>query len=92
MDGKTEIYVGTSGWLYEWNEGKSFDWYVENSNLNSVELNASFYRFPFPNQIKGWANKCKDINFSVKVHRKITHLLKLSPESKDVWNDFKNLF
>jgi len=87
-----EIYVGTSGWLYSWNEGRSFDWYVENSKLNSVELNASFYRFPFQNQIKGWANKSKNIFFSVKVHRKITHLLKLNEESKIVWNDFKNLF
>ncbi len=87
-----EVYTGTSGWLYSWNEGKNFDWYVKNSNLNSVELNASFYRFPFQNQIKGWANKSKNIFFSVKVHRKITHLLKLSEESKNVWNDFKNLF
>lgn len=87
-----KIYVGTSGWLYSWNEGKNFEWYVENSNLNSVELNASFYRFPFQNQIKGWANKSKNLTFSIKVHRKITHILKLSKESLDVWNDFKNLF
>ncbi|MCX7917931.1 MAG: DUF72 domain-containing protein [bacterium] len=87
-----EIYVGTSGWLYSWNEEKSFDWYVENSKLNSVELNASFYRFPYPNQIKGWANKSKNIYFAIKVHRKVTHVLKLTEESKQVWNDFKNIF
>lgn len=29
-----KIYVGTSGWLYSWNEGRSFEWYVENSKLN----------------------------------------------------------
>ncbi|MCM8771675.1 MAG: DUF72 domain-containing protein [Candidatus Omnitrophica bacterium] len=87
-----KIYVGTSGWLYSWNEGRSFEWYVENSKLNSVELNSSFYRFPYPNQIKGWANKSENICFSIKVHRKITHLFKLSGESKDVWKDFENLF
>ncbi|MCM8818142.1 MAG: DUF72 domain-containing protein [Candidatus Omnitrophica bacterium] len=87
-----KIYVGTSGWLYSWNEGQNFEWYIKNSQLNSVELNASFYRFPFQNQIKGWAEKGKNIVFSVKVHRKITHLLKLSDESKDVWNNFKSLF
>ncbi|MEM4061454.1 MAG: DUF72 domain-containing protein, partial [Desulfurococcaceae archaeon] len=28
-----EVYVGTSGWLYDWNEGASLDWYVEESGL-----------------------------------------------------------
>ncbi|MCD6407512.1 DUF72 domain-containing protein [bacterium] len=87
-----KIYVGTSGWLYDWNEGKNFDWFVENSLLNSVELNASFYRFPFPNQINSWAKKCKNIRFAIKVHRKITHVLRLKEEAKSVWYDFKNLF
>ncbi|MFN4227094.1 MAG: DUF72 domain-containing protein [Candidatus Ratteibacteria bacterium] len=87
-----KIYVGTSGWLYSWNQGQNFEWYVENSNLNSVEINVSFYRFPFQNQIKGWLKRAKNINFSIKVHRKITHILKLSEESLSIWNDFKNLF
>lgn len=87
-----KVYVGTSGWLYDWNEGGNFDWFVEYSKLNSVELNASFYRFPFLNQIKSWAAKAKDIRFSIKVHRKITHILKLNKEAIDVWNDFNSLF
>lgn len=87
-----EIYAGTSGWYYDWNKEKNFDWFVENSGLNSVELNASFYRFPFPNQIKSWAKKCKNIRFSIKVHRKITHILRLKEEAKDVWQNFKTLF
>jgi len=87
-----EIYVGTSGWVYDWNEGKNFDWFVENSLLNSVELNASFYRFPFPNQVNSWAKKCKNIRFAIKVHRKITHILRLKKEAKDVWYNFRNLF
>jgi len=37
-----KIFVGTSGWSYSWNEGGNFDWFVENSNLNAVELNVSF--------------------------------------------------
>ena len=87
-----EIYVGTSGWLYDWNEDRSFDWFVENSKLNSVELNASFYRFPFPNQVKSWAKKCRDIRFAVKVHRRITHILRLKEEALKVWEDFRRLF
>ncbi|RLF12723.1 MAG: DUF72 domain-containing protein, partial [Thermoprotei archaeon] len=37
------VYIGTSGWLYDWNLDGSLDWYVKNSGLNAVELNASFY-------------------------------------------------
>lgn len=87
-----KIYVGTSGWLYGWNEGGNFEWFVKNSGLNSVELNASFYRFPFPNQIKSWVEKSGKIRFAVKVHRKITHILKLSPSALTVWDEFKALF
>ena len=53
--GRIEIYVGTSGWFYDWNKGKG--WFVKNSKLNLVELNASFCRFPFPNQIKSYVEK-----------------------------------
>jgi len=58
-----EIFVGTSGWMYSWNKGGNFDWYIQNSNLNAVELNASFYRFPFPNQIIGWSKKGRNLRW-----------------------------
>jgi len=89
---KMEIYVGTSGWYYDWNEGKNFDWFVKNSKLNSVELNVSFYRFPFPTYVKSWVKKCKNIRFAIKVHRKITHILRLKEEALEIWQDFKKLF
>jgi uncharacterized protein YecE (DUF72 family) len=56
-----EVFVGTSGWLYGWNEKQSLEWYVENSDLNAIELNASFYRFPTTNAVKSWAKKGKKI-------------------------------
>jgi uncharacterized protein YecE (DUF72 family) len=87
-----EVYVGTSGWLYDWNEGASLDWYVEESGLNAVELNASFYRFPFRNQVKGWSIKGSTLRWSVKVHRSITHLRKLSEKALDIWFKFSDLF
>ncbi len=89
-----EIYVGTSGWMYDWNEEASFDWYIKYSGLNAIELNASFYRFPFRNQVLGWSRKTKtkNIRWSIKVHRSITHFRKLSDVSIDIWNKFKNLF
>jgi len=81
------IYVGTSGWMYDWNEGQNLEWYVNHSGLNAVELNMSFYRFPFPNQVKGW--KKHKVVWSVKVNRYITHIKRL----KDVesWEKFQKL-
>ena len=87
-----EIYVGTSGWMYDWNLGGNFDWYVRNSGLNAVELNASFYRFPFRNQIVSWARKGRVLRWSVKVHRSITHLRRLSLEALATWSKFRELF
>jgi uncharacterized protein YecE (DUF72 family) len=85
-----KIFVGTSGWSYDWNPD-GFDWYIKNSRLNSVELNASFYRFPFRNQIKSW-NKKGNIIWSIKVNKTITHLYKLSEKSYNIWEKFYNLF
>lgn len=86
------IYVGTSGWAYSWNEGGSLDWYIENSGLNAVELNASFYRFPFKNQVIGWARRGKTLRWACKVHRLITHQHKLDTEALPVWEKFRELF
>lgn len=87
-----EFYVGTSGWFYSWNEGKNFGWYVKNSGLNSVELNASFYRFPFPNMIKSWTEKGKGLRWSIKVNRLITHTFKFGDKAFQLWRKFYNLF
>jgi uncharacterized protein YecE (DUF72 family) len=86
--------VGTSGWQYSWNPN-GLDWYLENSGLNSIELNASFYRFPFPNQVKAWAKKTenlKDFKWSVKVNRLITHVFKFSERAFQTWKKFEKLF
>jgi len=87
-----EIYVGTSGWLYDWNLEASLDWYVEESGLNAVELNASFYRFPFKNQVNSWARKGSRLRWSVKIHRSITHVRRLKPEALNTWRKFYELF
>ncbi len=86
------VFVGTSGWLYDWNKAGNLEWYVRFSGLNAVELNASFYRFPFRNQILGWMKKGRKLRWSIKVHRSITHYRKLSPEALSTWRKFKNLF
>jgi len=89
------IYTGTSGWAYSWNPN-GFEWYVKNSKLNSVELNASFYRFPFPNQIRSWASKTRKYNpqmrWSIKVNRFVTHVFKFSKRAFSTWKKFEKLF
>jgi uncharacterized protein YecE (DUF72 family) len=87
-----EVYVGTSGWYYPWNEGGSLDWYVAHSGLNAIELNSSFYRFPYPNVVNSWARKGGDLRWSVKVNRLITHTLKFSDRAVEVWERFHSLF
>jgi len=86
------VFVGTSGWLYDWNPESSFDWYVRNSGLNAVELNASFYRFPFRNQVVSWAKKGSGLRWAVKVHRYITHVKRLREDALDTWRRFRDLF
>ncbi len=87
-----EIYVGTSGWLYIWNEEGTLDWYIEESGLNTVELNASFYRFPFRNQVLSWARKGAGIKWAIKVHKSITHTRRMSERAFEVWLKFRDLF
>jgi uncharacterized protein YecE (DUF72 family) len=88
----TKIYIGTSGWSYEWNLGKSLDWYTTNSDFNAIELNMSYYRFPYPNMIKAWAKKGADLAWVIKVHRLITHFKKLNKETYSIFERFKKIF
>jgi len=88
----TRIFVGTSGWLYDWNLEGTFDWYVKESRLNAVELNASFYRLPFRNQVVSWARKTGHIRWAVKIHRYITHYARLSEKAVVFWQKIKEIF
>lgn len=87
-----DAFVGTSGWYYEWNKKKNLNWFVENSGLNSVELNASFYRFPAPSSIQSWSTKGAKLRWSVKVHRSITHLRQFGESALETWENFRELF
>ncbi|MEM7825810.1 MAG: DUF72 domain-containing protein, partial [Candidatus Aenigmatarchaeota archaeon] len=91
-----KVFVGTSGWMYSWNLENTLEWYIKNSGLNSIELNMSFYRFPFPNQIKSWASKTQELNpslrWSIKVNRLITHVFKFNEKAFQLWKRFKSLF
>ncbi len=87
-----KAFVGTSGWSYAWNKGRSLQWYIDNTSFNAVELNASFYRFPFPAYVNSWAKKGDRIRFAVKVNRFITHIHRLNDTAKAQWEKFRLLF
>lgn len=87
-----EIYVGTSGWLYAWNAGKSLKWYVQNSGLNAVELNSSFYRMPTARQTEKWAAEGSRLRWAVKIYRGITHFGRLSEKTIAQLEKFLEVF
>lgn len=88
----SSILIGTSGYTYSWNKGKDnkFIWYV-NQGFNSVEINASFYRFPLESWTSKWKKySTKNFKFSIKVHRSITHYTRLKGnKSVNLWKRFK---
>lgn len=85
-----QIRIGTSGYSYFWNQGKPtpFKWYIS-QGFTSVEINASFYRFPRESWIRTWLTAPEDFTFSIKVHRAITHYNKLKGRSLELWNRFR---
>lgn len=87
-----QVFVGTSGWAYSWNEGRNLEWYIKNSKLNAIELNMSFYRFPFPSVIKGWSKKARSLRWVVKVNKIITHINRFEKDSLNAWKRFREIF
>lgn len=85
------VRVGTSGWSYDhWNGvlypprtpvAKRLAVYVE--EFDTVELNASFYRWPKDTAFVGWRDRLPDgFTMAVKAHRGLTHFRRLrEPES-----------
>ena len=73
-------YPGWKGQFYP-KDLKSEDFLgYYSQNLNSVEINSSFYAPPTAATIKSWAEKTReDFRFSIKSPRQITHILKLGP-------------
>ncbi|OBB05297.1 sensor histidine kinase [Mycobacteriaceae bacterium 1482268.1] len=84
------IRIGTSGWSYDhWTDvlyppktpvSKRLAIYVE--EFDTVELNASFYRWPRDAAFTGWRQRLPDgFTMAVKAHRGLTHFRRLnSPE------------
>jgi len=85
-----QVLIGTSGYNYFWNEGRPtpFEWYLARG-FNSVEINASFYRFPTASWAKTWLRAPSGFLFSIKAHRLITHGSRLGEKAPGLFSRFK---
>ncbi len=86
------IYVGTSGWVYDWNRDGTLEWYVRYSGFNAVEVNMSFYRVPRRRLVERWVRVGSSLRWSVKVNRVITHFCRLSEKALEHWRRFREVF
>ena len=84
-------WVGTSGYFYRGWKGvfypehlplsRYFAYYQE--HFDTVELNASFYRFPSPQSVRRWYREARDgFLYAVKAPREITHLKRFGDPSR----------
>ncbi|MBU0514868.1 MAG: DUF72 domain-containing protein [Proteobacteria bacterium] len=80
------LYVGTSGWTYKDWDGLFYPQGVRGADrlsfyaerFDTVEVNATFYRFPTQNAINAWNTRLPEhFHLVVKGHRSITHFRKL---------------
>jgi uncharacterized protein YecE (DUF72 family) len=80
------LHIGTSGWSYPtWKPAffpdglpakRFLEFYA--TQLNAVELNATFRRMPSAGVIAGWiAAAASDFRFAAKAHQSITHFRRL---------------
>jgi uncharacterized protein YecE (DUF72 family) len=81
-----DLRIGTSGWSYPtWKPAffpdklpskRFLEFYA--TQLNAVELNATFRRMPTAGAIAGWVGSTPpDFRFAVKAHQSITHIKRL---------------
>ena len=83
-----KFLVGTSGYIGSKNQWLSIP------NLNCLEVNSTFYRLPTENSINNLLSltqnpEHKDLVFSVKVSRFITHIKRFN-DCKEAWVKFNN--
>ncbi len=86
-----KLYVGTSGWVYDWNPD-GLEWYARESGFNAVELNMSFYSFPRESTVIKWLEESGRLRWAVKVHRSITHIRRLNERAVPLWEKFRKVF
>ncbi len=97
---KTEIRIGTSGWLYFHWQGRFYPqdlpktkWFEYFSKVfDTVELNNTFYHLPKPQTVKNWhKNSPEDFLFAVKASRFITHIKRLNDVEEPLKTFYKTV-
>src|SRR5215831_3803560 len=94
------LHVGTSGWSYpSWKpaffpeklpQKKFLEFY--STQLNSVELNATFRRFTTASALQNWiASTTADFRFAVKAHQMITHFRRLKDAADPLRSFLQNI-
>jgi uncharacterized protein YecE (DUF72 family) len=89
----TRIRIGTSGWHYRHWKGTFYpekfkacdmlSYYTR--QLDTVEINNSFYRLPSEEAVRGWVEQTpEDFRFALKASRYITHNRKLNDPQQTV--------
>lgn len=83
--------IGCSGWYYRHWRGVVYPddlpttrWLSHyQQTLDTVELNAPFYRWPRPNTVRNWVRQATPgFRYSIKVNRRITHLKRFNGTKK----------
>lgn len=94
-----ENRVGCSGFVYPSWKGRFYPdelarskWLAHySSKFNTLELNASFYRFPIVKNLKVLHDGTpSDFKFTIKAHKIITHSMKMK-NAKDKVNEFMDV-
>lgn len=94
------LYVGTSGWSYaSWKpaffpdklpQKKFLEYYA--TQMNAVELNATFRRFASAKALEGWiASTPLHFRFAAKAHQLITHFRRLKEPEGPVRNFLESM-
>jgi len=90
---EARIYIGTSGWTYDDWSGTFYPPDVQGADrlnyyarhFDAVEVNATFYRLPYPSMITAWNRRLPPgFHLVVKGSRAVTHLRKLSGCEKEL--------
>lgn len=91
--GTGQVHIGTSGWIYRHWRGTVYPEKLRQaewlsflaSELDSIEVNSTFYRIPKPQMIARWNELApQGFEFALKMWRGITHYSKLKNAGKNV--------
>src|SRR5690606_11954146 len=91
------IRIGISGWRYSGWRGVFYpkdlaqhkELYYASHQLNSIEINGSFYSLQSPKSYKAWYQQTPaDFQFAVKGNRFLTHIRRLRDPEKPLGNFF----